>query len=534
LRSADESANGNGTPSALGAGAAPPLASRGADDLVGDFFTAGDEAAFGEIVRRYAGMVFATCLRVTRDAHDAEDATQATFLTLAVQCKTDKPVRKLTPWLQQVAKRAALDLKRSRTRRQVHEHRRSELAARSGGQFFGQVGDVAGTAGSASAPVRHGDDFDVEKVNRVLAEEVARLPAKYRLPLISLYFGGMSRQEVAKEMGCTPAALSVRVHRGRQMLAKRLSARGVVTGPLALAGGMLAAGVGAALREALVARTAEAVAGAALGKDLAVCVSSGVVSILRAASVASGAGGVVAKLKLPVLLVLLVVAATASASGAAGKVREAVSQWCGELTSPGVRRVIQMLRSPFRAPRASAVKRQPAGGIPAPSRTVWGFGGGTDSAPMAQEDPSSRFAELPALVQPGPAPALGLALRSPVAAGATALAAPNPGDPVLGERAIDTRLTPRDSRVDFTVLCESGPAFQLGLHEDVLGIWRIGDGEWPRINDTSISGDFKHRILSAHASAAMTFVPVSVPEPGAATMALLAGGLLLLRRRRQR
>ena len=299
LRSADPSANGNGARPAESAG----LASRSADELLAEFFSGGDEAAFGEVVRRYAGMVFATCLRVTRDAHDAEDATQATFLTLAVQCKTGKPVRKLTPWLQQVAKRAALDLKRSRSRRETHEHRHSVMTAHAhaNGHPPARFGEPAGVAASAS--VAKSDDVDLEKVNRVLAEEVARLPAKYRLPLISLYFGGMSRQEVAAEMGCTPAALSVRVHRGRQMLAKRLSGRGVVMGPAAnklLAGGALAAGVGSALREALVARTAEAVAGAALGKNLGAAISAGVLSVMRTAAVGAGAGGLLAKLKVPV------------------------------------------------------------------------------------------------------------------------------------------------------------------------------------------------------------------------------------------
>src|SRR3954463_13134639 len=73
-------------------------------DLLSAFGDRGDEAAFAEIVRRYAGMVFATCLKSTKDAHDAEDATQAVFLSLAVQCKTGKAVRALGPWLKQVAK----------------------------------------------------------------------------------------------------------------------------------------------------------------------------------------------------------------------------------------------------------------------------------------------------------------------------------------------------------------------------------------------------------------------------------------------
>ena len=60
---------------------------------------------FEEIVRRYAGMVFNVCLRVTKDKHDAEDATQAVFLTLAVQAKTANGVKYLAPWLQKVAQR---------------------------------------------------------------------------------------------------------------------------------------------------------------------------------------------------------------------------------------------------------------------------------------------------------------------------------------------------------------------------------------------------------------------------------------------
>ena len=435
MRSADPSANGNGngTPRARPGKAAPVPASLGADELLAEFFSGGDEAAFGEVVRRYAGMVFATCLRVTRDAHDAEDATQATFLTLAVQGKTGKPVRKLTPWLQQVAKRAALDLKRSRSRREAHEHRQAAMAAHSNGQLRRGLGDGS-VAAPASAPSPQSDELDLEKVNKALAEEVARLPAKYRLPLISLYFGGMSRQDVAREMGCTPAALSVRVHRGRQMLAKRLSARGVVMGKAAgqvLAGGVLAAGVGAALREALVARTAEAVAGSMLGKNLGAAVSANVLAIVRAAALGAGAGGLLAKLKVPVLLALLVVGVTASASGGAARLRDAVAEWSGELQlAPAVKRIMQMLRSPFRAPQASAAAtesseettgRPPTGGVGG-GRAI--PGDWVDAA--ASRLPVSRPANAPQAAAPGASCAGGVI---PVAPSSSRVAGASPTTP---------------------------------------------------------------------------------------------------------
>ena len=66
-------------------------------------------------MRRYSGMVYSVCYQVTRNAHDAEDAAQATFLTLAVQHKSSRSVKYVGPWLQHVAYRTSLDLRRSRS-----------------------------------------------------------------------------------------------------------------------------------------------------------------------------------------------------------------------------------------------------------------------------------------------------------------------------------------------------------------------------------------------------------------------------------
>ena len=90
---------------------------RTAQELFLEFKATGRQEPFEEIVRRYAGMVYHVCLRVTRNNHDAEDATQAVFLTLAVQARQDKEIRYIGPWLQQVAHRLSLDLRKSKKRR---------------------------------------------------------------------------------------------------------------------------------------------------------------------------------------------------------------------------------------------------------------------------------------------------------------------------------------------------------------------------------------------------------------------------------
>ena len=97
------------------------LPARSAQDLLLEFVQSGRQEPFEEIVRRYAGMVFNVCLQILGNTHDAEDATQAVFLTLAVQAKTANGVKYLGPWLQRVAQRLSLDVKRSKNRRKARE-----------------------------------------------------------------------------------------------------------------------------------------------------------------------------------------------------------------------------------------------------------------------------------------------------------------------------------------------------------------------------------------------------------------------------
>src|SRR5436190_22775719 len=62
-----------------------PRSSAGVPDaqLLERFLRQQDEAAFELLVWRHGKMVFGTCHRLLRDAHEAEDAFQACFLALA-------------------------------------------------------------------------------------------------------------------------------------------------------------------------------------------------------------------------------------------------------------------------------------------------------------------------------------------------------------------------------------------------------------------------------------------------------------------
>jgi RNA polymerase sigma factor (sigma-70 family) len=236
------------------------FASKSAPELLEEFRSTGAQAPFEEVVRRYAGMVYSVCLRVTKNSHDAEDATQAVFLALAVQGKTAKPIRYIGPWLQQVAHRLSLDIRRSKKRQKAREDKVGEMMRSANGTN----GNGNGHSGNGNG--KHAPDalYEQDELKRIINDEINQLPAKYRLPLILHYFGGLTREEMAKELNVRPNTLGVRVYRGRELLGKRLAARGlnVNAGALSL---MLGGAISLRFNESLILSTCHAVAGATGG-----------------------------------------------------------------------------------------------------------------------------------------------------------------------------------------------------------------------------------------------------------------------------
>jgi RNA polymerase sigma factor (sigma-70 family) len=203
-------------------------------ELLDLFERTGAPQPFETIMRRYGGMVYNVCYRVTRDKHDAEDAAQATFLTLAVRARQAKKINYLGPWLQKVGRRVALDLTRSKRRRKNREEKHSQIAEAIARQTSSQQRTGAG------APVL------LDELKHVLREELDRLPTKYRMPLVLHYFGGMKPEDIAKELRVKSSTLGVRLHRGRKMLADAMQGRGFTLSVAALGtllGGLVAESV---------------------------------------------------------------------------------------------------------------------------------------------------------------------------------------------------------------------------------------------------------------------------------------------------
>jgi RNA polymerase sigma factor (sigma-70 family) len=205
-------------------------------------------------------MVWGVCKRVLVHHQDVEDAFQATFLVLA--CKAARVGRRklLANWLFGVARRAALNMRAVRARRTRHE------------RLCADPPDVPVMLETLRDDVRG-----------VLDEELARLPQKYRLPLLLCGLEGMTHAEAGKHLGWPTGTVAGRLSRGRDLLRARLVRRGVAAPAAALARVLAPETALAAVPPQLVAASVRsATALIVCGKSAAVAVSPTAATLMRA------------------------------------------------------------------------------------------------------------------------------------------------------------------------------------------------------------------------------------------------------------
>jgi RND family efflux transporter MFP subunit len=171
------------------------------------------ELAFAALVERHGPMVLRVCRGVLGDADAAQDAFQATFLVLVRRARRLWVRESLGPWLHQVAYRTA-----SCARATAARHRRLERRA--------------ALTGQQSPPER---DFELE---RLLHEEIERLPERYRAPVVLCDLEGRTHEQAARHLGWPVGTVKSRLSRARERLRARLVRRGIgaEAGPLAVAG----------------------------------------------------------------------------------------------------------------------------------------------------------------------------------------------------------------------------------------------------------------------------------------------------------
>jgi RNA polymerase sigma-70 factor (ECF subfamily) len=160
------------------------------------------------MVRQHSRLVYRIAFALLRRHHDAEDATQETFMRVLRYRSKLAAVEDPKTWLARIAWRVAVD--RSRQRGRTREIALDDPAE--------PVAEPASSATPADQAVQGAE------VSAAVEKLIAALPEKLRQPLILSAIEEMSPREVAATLGINEAAVRSRVFRARQILREKLAA----------------------------------------------------------------------------------------------------------------------------------------------------------------------------------------------------------------------------------------------------------------------------------------------------------------------
>ncbi|MHC4482754.1 MAG: RNA polymerase sigma factor [Planctomycetota bacterium] len=156
----------------------------------------GDKSAYAGLVRAYCGRVFAICLGMLGNTHDAEDIAQQALLKGFTDIGELRDSEQFGAWISRIAKNLCIDFIRRQKRR------RNALLRR------------------AATNVNSSNDC------RGLEAALAKLPQEYRVGLMLYYFDGRSTKNIAETLAISEAAVHARLSRARKKLRELLSAPG--------------------------------------------------------------------------------------------------------------------------------------------------------------------------------------------------------------------------------------------------------------------------------------------------------------------
>jgi len=172
-----------------------------------------DEAACEELVRTHSGRLLSVARRMLRNDEDARDAVQEGFLSAFRAIQKFNGDCRLSTWLHRIVVNAALMKRGSMSSRRPEESIEDMLP-----RFLedGHHAEPTSDWGSATSLLEQRETR--ERVRAALD----RLPESYRTVLLLRDIEELDTSETAQLLGLTPNTVKIRLHRGRQALAKLL------------------------------------------------------------------------------------------------------------------------------------------------------------------------------------------------------------------------------------------------------------------------------------------------------------------------
>jgi len=173
---------------------------------------AGSEAAYRELVTRYATPAVNFVFRFVRDRALAEDLAQEGFLRVYQRLNTFDPERKFSSWFFQVLRNITIDYLRV-----------NRLPTSSLDELAEEGNQGAAVDRESASPEELAGQSELAGVMRAA---LARLRPEYREVVVLRYQDGLTQPEIAEILGLPSGTVKTYLHRARKELAGILAEQG--------------------------------------------------------------------------------------------------------------------------------------------------------------------------------------------------------------------------------------------------------------------------------------------------------------------
>ena len=191
----------------------PRAAARAEDDLLVARALGGEARAFEELYERHRNTVFKVAYGMCRNAEDAMDVVQETFLKAHRSLARFERRASVVTWLCQIAVHQAIDL--SRRRKVRHAESLDERLVSSDAPS----GSAPGSNPEVAPPAR----AQAQELQAALDKALAKLSDKHRTVFVLYTVKGLSYKEIADTVGISIGTVMSRLFYARKNLQAMLS-----------------------------------------------------------------------------------------------------------------------------------------------------------------------------------------------------------------------------------------------------------------------------------------------------------------------
>jgi RNA polymerase sigma-70 factor (ECF subfamily) len=172
----------------------------------------GDAEAFATIFHTHKTRVYNLCLRMTKNAAEADDLTQETFLSVFRKLAVFRGDSRLSTWVHRIAVNAVL----------MHLRKKSLPHISLDEPYAGEKGSKPMVRECRSTDMRL-----VSCIDRiVLSKALGELPKGYRKVFLLHEVDGYEHQEIAGLLSCSVGTSKSQLHKARKRIRQFLSSPG--------------------------------------------------------------------------------------------------------------------------------------------------------------------------------------------------------------------------------------------------------------------------------------------------------------------